>query len=86
MEQLIINNKHIRCYFVSNQQSAFYKSEAFSRILLYVQQHKKGIYLRETEKFLVLHIEGITSMKGASHRLKELSEFVYGKETTVAIG
>ncbi len=81
MEQLIIKNKHIRCYFISNQQAAFYKSEAFSRIMLYVQQHKKGIYLRETEKFLVLHIESITSMKAASHKLKEVSEFVYGKES-----
>jgi transcription-repair coupling factor (superfamily II helicase) len=78
MEQLIIKNKHIRCYFISNQQSSFYSSEAFARIMQYVQQHKQGIYLRETEKFLVLHIEGITSMKMATHKLKEVSEFVYG--------
>jgi transcription-repair coupling factor (superfamily II helicase) len=78
MEQLIIKNKHIRCYFISNQQSAFYKSDAFARIMLYVQRHRQGIYLRETEKFLVLHIEGITSMKMASHKLREISEFVYG--------
>jgi transcription-repair coupling factor (superfamily II helicase) len=78
MEQLIIKNKHIRCYFISNQQSSFYTSEAFSRIMKYVQLHKQGIYLRETEKFLVLHIEGINSMKTATHKLKEISDFVYG--------
>jgi hypothetical protein len=44
----------------------------------YVQLHKQGIYLRETEKFLVLHIEGINSMKTATHKLKEISDFVYG--------
>jgi transcription-repair coupling factor (superfamily II helicase) len=80
MEQLIIKNKLIRCYFIANQQATFYKSETFARIMLYVQQHKKGIYLRETEKFLVLNIEGINSMKAASHKLREVSEFVYGKE------
>jgi transcription-repair coupling factor (superfamily II helicase) len=84
MEQMIIKNRHLRCYFISNQQSSFYTSEAFSRILQYVQQHKQGIYLRETEKYLVLNVEGITSMKGAAVKLKEISEWVYGKEETVA--
>ena len=80
MEQLIIKNKHLRCYFISNQQSSFYSSEAFSRIMKYVQVHKQGIYLRETEKYLVLHIEGIGSMKTATHKLREVQDFVYGVE------
>lgn len=79
MEQIAIKNRHLRCYFIANQQAAFYQSEAFSRILLYVQQHRQGVYLRETEKFLVLHVEGIGSMKSASHKLREICDFVYGK-------
>jgi hypothetical protein len=45
----------------------------------YVQQHKKGMYLRETEKYLVLNIEGVGSMKTANERLKEVEGFVYGE-------
>jgi transcription-repair coupling factor (superfamily II helicase) len=78
MEQLIIKKKLLRCYFIANQQATFYKSEAFSRILLYVQQHRQGVYLKETEKFLILHIEGVSSMKAATHKLKEVNDFVYG--------
>jgi hypothetical protein len=41
-----------------------------------VQQHKKGVYLRETEKYLVLTFEGVTSMKDAEKRLEEVEGFV----------
>jgi transcription-repair coupling factor (superfamily II helicase) len=77
MEQLIIKNKHLRCYFVANQQSSFYASPVFSNIMTYVQQHHKGIYLRETEKFLVLNLEDIRSMNEAKEKLTELYDFVF---------
>ena len=77
MEQMIIKNKHLRCYFISNQESSFYSSEIFARIMKYVQQHQRGVYLRETEKYLVLNIEGVTSMNKANESLKEISEFVF---------
>ncbi|MFN8278536.1 MAG: transcription-repair coupling factor [Chitinophagales bacterium] len=76
MEQLIIKNKHLRCYFISNQESAFFKSEVFTKILQFVSQHKKGIYLRETDKYLILHVEGIASMKDATRALAEVKQFV----------
>ncbi|MFN8322120.1 MAG: transcription-repair coupling factor [Chitinophagales bacterium] len=76
MEQIILKGKTLRCYFVANKESAFYSSSVFSKILQYVQQHRQGIYLRETEKFLVLTFEGIRSMKQADERLSELSGFV----------
>ncbi len=84
MEQMIIKNRHLRCYFISNQSSSFYSSSAFAKIMQYVQQHRQGIYLRETDKYLVLHVEGIGSMKQASQKLKEVSDFVYGTAAKVA--
>jgi transcription-repair coupling factor (superfamily II helicase) len=80
MEQMIIKGRHLRCYFISNQESSFYNSPVFGKILTYVQQHKKGIYLRETEKYLVLNIEGVTSMKEAKEQLENIGAFVFGKE------
>ncbi len=76
MEQIILKNKTMRCYFVANQESSFYKSTVFGKIMQYVQHHHHGVYLRETEKFLVLTFEGIKSMKKADERLSEVSEFV----------
>jgi transcription-repair coupling factor (superfamily II helicase) len=78
MEQMIIKNKHLRCYFISNQESSFYSSEIFARIMKYVQQHQRGVYLRETEKYLVLNIEGVSSMSKAKESLNEINEFVFG--------
>jgi hypothetical protein len=37
------------------------------------------MYLRETEKFLVLNFEGIKSMKEAEDKLKGLADFVHNK-------
>lgn len=80
MEQLIIKNKHLRCYFIANQASSFYSSGVFARIMQYMQQHHKGIYLRETDKFLVLNIEDIRSMNQAKDKLAELESFVFGEK------
>lgn len=79
MEQIILKNKHLRCYFVANKESTFYSSTVFGKILEYVQQHRQGVYLRETEKFLVLNYEGIKSMKEAQGKLQELNEWAHGK-------
>ncbi len=80
MERIILKNKQMRCYFIENQTATFYSSEAFTRVLQYVQQFKSGTYLRETEKHLVLNVEGITSVKLATEKLKHIQEFVYQSE------
>jgi len=76
MEQILLKGKTLRCYFVANKESAFYSSSTFGGILKYVQQHKAGVFLRETEKFLVLTFEGVKTMKGAEERLEEVGRFV----------
>jgi transcription-repair coupling factor (superfamily II helicase) len=78
MEQIILKGRTMRCYFVANQESSFYKSTVFGKILEYVQQHRQGIYLRETEKFLVLTFEKVRTMKEADERLSEVSGMVFG--------
>jgi transcription-repair coupling factor (superfamily II helicase) len=77
MERIILKGRHLRCYFVENQSSTFYISPVFSKIIGFVNQHKQGLYLRETEKYLVLNIEGIKTVKEASERLKAIEVAVY---------
>lgn len=78
MEQIILKGRTMRCYFVANQESSFYKSAVFGKIMEYVQQHRTGIYLRETEKFLVLTFEKVRTMKEGDEKLSELSGVVFG--------
>lgn len=79
MEQILLKGRHMRCYFVANKESSFYSSSVFTKILQYVQMGRQGIYLRETEKFLVLHYEGIRKMKEAEECLEELKRYVESK-------
>jgi transcription-repair coupling factor (superfamily II helicase) len=80
MERIILKNKQLKCYFIENQTATFYSSQAFSKILHYVQQFKGGMYLRETEKHLVLTVENISSIKVAMEKLKHIQQFVYESE------
>ncbi len=49
MEKVILKQKRMLCYFVSDQQSEFYQSEKFTRILNYVQNNKKSCVMNEKE-------------------------------------
>jgi transcription-repair coupling factor (superfamily II helicase) len=76
MEQIILKGKTMRCYFVANKESAFYSSSTFGKILEYVQMNRVGVYLRETEKYLVLTFEQVKTMKEAEERLEDLEKYV----------
>ena len=58
LEKVILKNKRMIGYFVSNQQSDFYQTEAFSRMLKYVQKNPKSCVMKEktTKKGLRLLI------------------------------
>ena len=49
LEKIILKQKRMVGYFVSNQQSDFYQTEAFTRVLRYVQQHPKSVVMKEKE-------------------------------------
>ncbi|SDS38048.1 transcription-repair coupling factor [Polaribacter sp. KT25b] len=49
LEKIILKQKRMIGYFVSNQQSDFYQTEAFSRMLKYVQQNPKSCVMKEKE-------------------------------------
>ena len=49
LEKIILKQKRMIGYFVANQQSDFYQTEAFSRMLKYVQQNGKSCVMKEKE-------------------------------------
>ena len=49
LEKIILKQKRMIGYFVANQQSDFYQTEAFSRMLKYVQQNSKSCVMKEKE-------------------------------------
>ena len=49
LEKIILKQKRMMGYFVSNQQSDFYHTDAFTRMLKYVQQNGKSCVMKEKE-------------------------------------
>ena len=49
LEKIILKQKRMIGYFVSDQQSDFYQTEAFSKMLKYVQQNGKSCVMKEKE-------------------------------------
>ena len=49
LEKIILKQKRMIGYFVSNQQSDFYQTEAFTKMLHYVQKNSKSCVMKEKE-------------------------------------
>lgn len=76
MERVILKNRKLRCYFTDNKQAAFYASEVFQRIIQYVAKRHQGVYLRETDKNLILNFDDVVQVQQALQCLHALREAV----------
>ena len=76
-ERLHFKGKKLRCYFISKQDSPFYESDYFLRILDYIQKHSDHrFFLKQSPKHLILICEGLRNLHAAKSVLKELAEAV----------
>jgi transcription-repair coupling factor (superfamily II helicase) len=70
MEKIVLKNNQMICFFVTNQQSAFYQSAAFDGILRYAQTHIKSTRLREQNGKRSLVVEKVENIGTALGQLK----------------
>ncbi len=70
MEKVILKNHKMVCHFISDPQSAFYQSPAFSQILRYVQTHHQTCRMKEGNNRLSLTFEKVKSVKRAKEVLE----------------
>lgn len=75
MEKIILKNKTMICYFVSDQQSKFYQSAEFMKIVQYIQKTGNG-KLKETNHKLTLTFPNVFNVETADYVLKEIIQFV----------
>ena len=61
-ERIIIKNGIVLAYFVNNQQSPYYRSELFSKILSYLNSSRGEYRVKEQNNKLLLRIEDIKSI------------------------
>lgn len=78
LERLVMKQKKMVGYFVADQQSAFYQSAAFTKVLQYVQTHPQKVTMKEKQTRnglrLLLTFEGISSVDKALRALEPFSE------------
>ena len=76
LEKIVMKQGRLIGYFINDQNSSFYQSEQFSKVLQYIQTRPKGCKMKEkkTRKGLrlLLTFENIKSVNQALSRLQEI--------------
>jgi transcription-repair coupling factor (superfamily II helicase) len=71
-EKLVLKNKMLTAYFVSDQQSAYYQSPTFTAILKFVQANPDLCRMKETHEKLLLHIKGVHTVLKALELMRQI--------------
>ena len=71
-EKIILKQGRMQMQFVSNPESAYYKSQAFGRALNYISSHTRRCNLKEARGHRFMIVTGITSVSDALEVLKEI--------------
>ncbi|QAA82359.1 transcription-repair coupling factor [Aequorivita sp. H23M31] len=77
LERVVMKHKKMVGYFVTDQQSAFYQSPSFTKVLQYVQTHPQKVTMKEKQTRnglkLLLTFEGVNSVDKALQVLEPFS-------------
>jgi transcription-repair coupling factor (superfamily II helicase) len=72
MEKIILKEGKMICYFISDQQSPFYQSALFMKIVQYVQRGKTKGQMRERSNKLTLTFSNVPNVETAGYILEEI--------------
>jgi transcription-repair coupling factor (superfamily II helicase) len=73
-EKLVLKSNKLIGYFILNQNSPYYQSEVFTKVLKYVQQHSKLCKMKENREKLSLTFENIKSVNEAIRSLQPIQQ------------
>lgn len=79
-EKIMLKNRKLRCYFITDQKSSFFDSSFFGAMLDHIQKHSDHrFYLKQTPQYLMLVCENVISLEQTYKILKELETVVMGE-------
>ena len=70
-EKLVIKQNKLVGKFTTSHLT-YFESTNFTKVLNFVQKHKKGVQLKEKNKLLILTLENIGTIQEANKKLQEL--------------
>ncbi len=71
-EKIIMKNEMLTGYFITNQESAYYQSEIFTKVLRFVQQNPGLCRMKETKNRLTMTFMNIKSVETGLSVLKRI--------------
>lgn len=71
-ERVVLKNRRMTGYFIQKQTSPYFQSEAFTKVLQFVQANRQ-VKMKENNQKLTLTFEGVTSVKGAMRALQPVT-------------
>ncbi|MDR2361488.1 MAG: transcription-repair coupling factor [Prevotellaceae bacterium] len=71
-EKIVLKNRLMIVYFISNQLSNYYRSSVFSRILQYIQTHPKIFTVKEQNEKLMMTTRNVPTVQRAIEILGKL--------------
>jgi transcription-repair coupling factor (superfamily II helicase) len=75
LEKIVLKSNKLIGYFISNQESPFYQSEAFNKVLHYVQKNSRACKMKEQNNKLSIVFEQVDSVGKALNLIKGIFEF-----------
>ncbi len=75
LEKIVLKSNKLIGYFISNQESPFYQSDAFNKVLHYVQKNSRACKMKEQNNKLSIVFEQVDSVSKALNLIKGILEF-----------
>lgn len=74
LEKVVLKQKKLICYFVSNQDSPYYQSPTFTKVLNFVQANPRLCKMKEKKDRLSLVFENVVSVSQAIGLIESIKE------------
>lgn len=71
-EKLTLKNNTLKCYFVSSEDTQYFNSDTFGKILQFIKRHPKRCSMKETKNRLILSVGDIEEIYQANNILDQM--------------
>jgi len=75
-ERIVLKNKKMNCYFITNAQSMYFETQVFNQIMQYVASdgHFRGLSMKQSNNFLIMTKENVRTLKDAREILTTIMD------------
>jgi transcription-repair coupling factor (superfamily II helicase) len=84
LEKIVLKGNKLKAWFISNQQSVFYQSQTFSRLITYIAQQQEFRMVKVDDQ-IMLACEGVKTLKQAYFKLTQIVNFIQQTEQTETV-